>query len=160
MQPIPASNEVAPIPTEAVAETPQQPVSENAAPSAASAESPPAEASPVTEGSEPQTAHLPVDEPFGPTADKPPKLEAGPVATRNPRDLLVSARVAKQNRIQKKLDKIMEMVNAEGSIANDDVEKLLHVSDAMATRYLSELEKAGKIQQVGKTGRAVRYTRV
>ena len=42
-------------------------------------------------------------------------------------------------------------------IGDDEVEKLLHVSDATATRYLSELEKEGKIKQVGKTGKAVTY---
>lgn len=35
-------------------------------------------------------------------------------------------------------------------ITNDDVEKLLHVSDATATRYLQELEKGGRITQAGK----------
>jgi len=54
----------------------------------------------------------------------------------------------------------MEALNTKGKITNDEVEKLLHVSDATATRYLSALEKEGKIQQVGKTGKAVEYTRI
>jgi len=37
------------------------------------------------------------------------------------------------------------------------VENLLLVSDATATRYLDELEKEGKIKQVGKTGKGVFY---
>lgn len=45
----------------------------------------------------------------------------------------------------------------EAKITNNDVEKLLGVSDATATRYLDELEKQGKVRQVGKTGRSVYY---
>jgi Fic family protein len=45
------------------------------------------------------------------------------------------------------------------SITNDEVEKLLHVSDATATRYLSHLEQQGRIMQTGKTGHAVSYTK-
>lgn len=45
-------------------------------------------------------------------------------------------------------------------ITNDEVEKLLHVSDATATRYLAELEKRGKIRQVGTTGRSVKYVKL
>jgi len=42
-------------------------------------------------------------------------------------------------------------------ITNNEVEKLLGVSDATATRYLNELEKEGKIQQIGTTDHAVYY---
>ena len=42
-------------------------------------------------------------------------------------------------------------------IKNNDIEKLLGVSDATATRYLDELEKEGKVRQVGTTGHAVYY---
>ena len=44
-------------------------------------------------------------------------------------------------------------------VGNDEVEKLLHVSDATATRYLSVLEREGKIKQLGKTGKGVVYTK-
>ena len=43
---------------------------------------------------------------------------------------------------------------------NNDVERMFAVSDATATNYLSELEKEGKIRQVGKTGRSVSYERL
>ncbi|MCL9972034.1 MAG: hypothetical protein NBV63_01320 [Candidatus Pacebacteria bacterium] len=64
-----------------------------------------------------------------------------------------------QNRKRKKLDKILALLDSKKNIGNDDVEKLLHVSDATATRYLSQLEKEGKVIQVGKTGKSVRYVR-
>jgi len=72
----------------------------------------------------------------------------------------VKARATIQDRKRKKLEKILEALTTKGKITNDEVEKLLHVSDATATRYLSALEKEGKIQQVGKTGKAVEYTKV
>ncbi len=43
---------------------------------------------------------------------------------------------------------------------SDEVREFLHVSDATATRYLSQLEKENKIKQVGKTGKGVLYFRI
>ena len=125
------------------------------------------------------TAQVPVNEPLPPEpepiaptpAPEPPQAASAPVAaapasTSSPqatypaRDLLVKARATIQDRKHKKLEKILEALTAKGKITNDEVEKLLHVSDATATRYLSALEKEGKIQQVGKTGKAVEYTRI
>ncbi len=56
--------------------------------------------------------------------------------------------------------KILAMFNGQASISNNDVEKMLEVSDATATRYMDELEKEGKVRQVGETGAGVRYERV
>ena len=44
-------------------------------------------------------------------------------------------------------------------ISNNEVEKLLGVSNATSERYLDELEKGGKIKQVGQTGRSVFYSK-
>lgn len=62
-------------------------------------------------------------------------------------------------RKEKKLQKIMNLFAKHTEITNNQVEKLLHVSDATATRYLTELEKRGKLTQHGKTGHAVSYTK-
>ena len=40
----------------------------------------------------------------------------------------------------------MQALNLKNKITNDEVEKLLHVSDATATRYLSALEKEAQNQ--------------
>ena len=121
---------------------------------------------------ETQTAQIPESEPLPPEpepiaptpAPEPPQAATSapvaPAPTHPARDLLVKARATIQDRKHKKLEKILEALNAKGKITNDEVEKLLHVSDATATRYLSALEKEGKIQQVGKTGKAVEYTRI
>ncbi len=50
--------------------------------------------------------------------------------------------------------------DGQARVANNDIETLLGVSDATATRYLDELEKEGKIRQVGQTGRYVYYEKV
>ncbi len=55
-------------------------------------------------------------------------------------------------------EKIIEFLKEKGKITNNDVEKLLEVSDSTATRYLSEMEEAGIIDQNGDTGRGVYYT--
>lgn len=58
----------------------------------------------------------------------------------------------------KNKQKILEFVQANGKIQHHDVEKLTGVSNATAERYLSELEKEGKLTQHGTIGQAVFYT--
>jgi hypothetical protein len=76
------------------------------------------------------------------------------------RELLIKARNMIQFRKRKKLDKIMTLFLKKSKITNDEVEKLLHVSDATAERYLNTLEKENKIKQSGKTGKAVSYSKI
>jgi len=76
------------------------------------------------------------------------------------RELLVKARNMIQFRKRKKLDKIMTLFLKKQKITNDEIEKFMHISDATATRYLSQLEKEGKIKQSGKTGKSVFYTKI
>ncbi len=45
-------------------------------------------------------------------------------------------------------------------ITNKDIQKLLKVSDSTAVRYLDQLEKAGKVKQVGKTGHHTYYIKI
>jgi len=114
---------------------------------------------------EPPTAQTTPNEPLAPEpepiAPEPPSSAAPvPAPTSHIRDLLTRARTATQDRKRKKRDKIMQALNSKNKITNDEVEKLLHVSDATATRYLAQLEKEGKIQQVGKTGQGVMYQKI
>lgn len=55
------------------------------------------------------------------------------------------------------VSKVYMEARVKGAITNNDVEALLGVSDATAERYLNELEKQGRIAQIGKTGRTVSY---
>ena len=102
--------------------------------------------SPVSQS---QTAQTPVNEPL---ENKSKSSFA--------RELLITARNAIQFRKRKKLDRVMSLFLKQSKITNDEVEKFLHVSDATATRYLSILEKEGKIKQNGKTGHMVSYSRI
>lgn len=128
----------------------------------------PAPTSPMeqTAQSETSTAQTTVSEPLPPepepitSAQTPPASQPTPPPSNFARDLLAKARATIQFRKTAKLEKIMTELGKKNKIANDEVEKLLHVSDATATRYLSKLEKGGKIKQVGKTGKAVEYTHI
>ena len=46
----------------------------------------------------------------------------------------------------KEIRSLMTLFLKQSKITNDEVEKFLHVSDATATRYLSQLEKEGNIK--------------
>ena len=121
---------------------------------------------------EPPTAQIPANEPIVSAPEpfpEPPPQPAPQAQFPAPvfapvlnyaRDLAVKARAAIQGRKHKKLDKILEAVTKHGSITNDQVEKMLHVSDATATRYLTQLEKEGKLKQEGKTGKSVKYLKL
>jgi|GEM_PF-1196791 len=56
-----------------------------------------------------------------------------------------------QFRKRAKLDKILILAAKKKSIKNDDVEKLLRVSDSTASRYLAQLVKEGRLRRVGKS---------
>lgn len=55
------------------------------------------------------------------------------------------------------LAKVMALFEQKSEIANNDVERLLGVSNATAERYLNELERQGQIRQVLPRGKSVTY---
>ena len=133
------------------------------------------------EAPEPETAQIPVNEPLpaasaessAETKEEPkpetktpepePEKEKPRVSylkSQKWSELLVMARNAMQFRKRKKLDRVMSLFLKQSKITNDEVEKFLHVSDATATRYLSILEKEGKIKQMVKTGHMVSYSKI
>ena len=67
--------------------------------------------------------------------------------------------VNKQRAEQKERNKqkALQLFQTKAQITNDDVETALKVSDATAERYLDELEKEGRLKQIGKTGKNVLY---
>ena len=54
---------------------------------------------------------------------------------------------------------LLDLFDIENKVTNNDVQKLLDVSDATATRYLQELEDEDQNTQVGAEGRSVYYVR-
>ncbi len=68
---------------------------------------------------------------------------------------LISEQAEKKTENKKK---ILEFAQANGKIQNNDVEKLVGVSNATAERYLDELEKEERVTQHGTIGQGVFYT--
>ena len=107
------------------------------------------------ESPEPETAQMGRNEPLGESSRAQTETSRHTV-----REILAKASLAIQNKKRKKLDSILTLFAKRTNITNDEVEKFLHVSDATATRYLSQLEKENKIKQVGKTGKGVSYSKI
>jgi len=80
---------------------------------------------------------------------------------KNMHELQAKEQKAIKNRTRKRLEKIMMLFESEKEITNDEVEKSIHVSDSTATRYLSRLEKEGKVRRNGKRrGKYVSYSKI
>jgi predicted HTH transcriptional regulator len=62
------------------------------------------------------------------------------------------AREKKEN-----VKKVLDYFSGRERVSNNDIENLLGISDATAERYLQELEKQGRIKQVGEAGKYVYY---
>lgn len=92
----------------------------------------------------------PVSPPTNPTAITPDTI-AAPAASYgvNIKDRLYAALEKVQFRKRAKLEKILVLAKAKRSIKNDDVQKLLRVSDATATNYLAQLVREGKLKRSG-----------
>jgi predicted HTH transcriptional regulator len=74
-----------------------------------------------------------------------------------PRGSLAKAHQAAERRKETAQGKILSLVKEKGKVTNDEVQALLKVSDATATRYLESLEQKGQIIQQGRVGRGVFY---
>jgi len=149
---------------------PSEPVSVPEPVSEAPAEPPPQESTPAPEPAPPETPApteaqasvsepVPEPTPVQQTNPQPQQSSSAPTFPALHGDI-VNARAKIQEMKHKKLDKIMVKLSEKGKITNDEVEKLLHVSDATATRYLQALEKENKIKQTGVTGKAVFYEKI
>lgn len=55
------------------------------------------------------------------------------------------------------LERLRDYIKDKERISNDEIEKILNVSNATAERYLDELEKEGLLEQVGQIGQGVYY---
>ena len=62
-----------------------------------------------------------------------------------------------QEEKESRKSRILKLFQEQEAITNNDVEKMLSVSDATATNYLQELEDENKIEQIGERGRFVSY---
>ena len=96
------------------------------------------------------TAQMAGNEPLGSESDQ----------IKQRKENLKLANEKRQNKKREKIDEILNLFAERQTVTNDEVEKLLHVSDATATRYLETLENENKIRQVGKTGKGVKYEKI
>lgn len=53
--------------------------------------------------------------------------------------------------------KVITLLEERGELSNSDIREALGVSERSAVRYMDELEREGKAEQVGNTGRGVQY---
>lgn len=134
--------------------TPVEPVAEVTSPATAEPPMTKSTATETAQASE-QTAQVHAFEPLSQNSEP-----LGSTSSHSAREDAIKGNERKRARVREKIEKLMTEIDKRGKVTNDDVEKLLHVSDATATRYLSELEKEGKIKQIGKTGRSVAYTKI
>ncbi len=152
-EPTPPPEAAAPAPEPTPTETPAEAEVSEVAPEP----TPEPQAQPEPAQSNSPTPSSATAQAVAPTSQPSPKATAGTAIIT---ELLVKARAKIQDRRKKKLEKIMTKLSETGKISNDEVERLLRVSDATATRYLDLLEKEGKLRQEGKTGKYVVYVRV
>lgn len=80
--------------------------------------------------------------------------QGGETAPSPIKSLLLKAKEMIQFRKRKKLEKILDLAQTKQKITNNDIEKFLRVSDATATRYLSQLVKEGKLKPISRRGGA------
>lgn len=107
-------------------------------------ETPPVEPPVVPASPPPASTPAPVPE----SSPAPPAESAGKPEN-SLRALLTRAREKIQFRKRAKLEKIVVKAKEKGSIGNDEVQKLLRVSHATATRYLAQLVREGRLKQTG-----------
>ena len=112
------------------------------------------ESKPAEPPKEPQTEAVsatpvkPAPAPLTPVASQPQSL-AQQDQTGFIRALLAKANAKLHSNRQKKLDNLILMAQKKRTITNDDVQKLLRVSDATATRYLVKLVEQGHLARAG-----------
>lgn len=67
-----------------------------------------------------------------------------------------------RQRIEKEQDKerIYGLLETNTPLTNEHVRMMLDIPESTATRYFEELEKEGKVRQVGRSGPGVYYERI
>ena len=82
----------------------------------------------------------------------PNSVEGGP-----PQEKIYGLIEEKESVKKENLRRLRDFIRDKDRVTNNDIEKLLGVSNATAERYLNELEKEGLLEQVGQIGQGVHY---
>lgn len=114
----------------------------------------PATPPPSPEASEGQGAPepTPVETSVPPVVETPPPPPQSVEPSSSPRSILAKGLEAIRFRKKAKLEKIVALAANKRSVTNDDVQKHLRISDATATRYLTQLVGEGRLRRIGKDG--------
>ena len=73
-------------------------------------------------------------------------------------DIPVSKQTEEKEQNKEAILGLMESGNQ--PLTNEHIRQMLGISEATATRYLDEMEKEGKVKQVGRTGAHVFYEKI
>jgi len=111
-------------------------------------------AEPIPVSPTPEPINLPTPPLEGGQNPPTPLYQGGETAPSPIKSLLLKAKEMIQFRKRKKLEKILDLAQTKQKITNNDIEKFLRVSDATATRYLSQLVKEGKLKPISRRGGA------
>lgn len=133
-------------------ETSSTPTEDAVTPESVAPETPTTEASAKNETVSTNSDAAPIEQPK-------PNPPAPSVSINIVQELLVRARAKIQEKKRKKFEKIVELVSKNGKTSNDEIERVLHVSDSTATRYLLALAKDGRVKRVGGRGKHVFYSK-
>lgn len=135
------ANDPAPAETPAMSEPVVEPAQPQETPVIHTPTEMPPEKSQVTDKSSERFSATP-----SPSPELSPTLRQGPTpVSLSIKDRLADALAALSGKKRKRLDKILQLAATKKSIKNDDVEKLLRVSDSTAQRYLKQLVQEGKL---------------
>ena len=91
--------------------------------------------------------------PISGSASAPPLNDKGRLGGDSARQ--AKGRATQARNTAERIEKLLAFAKTRKQITNDDVQKLLRVSDATATRYLSRLVKEGKLRREGKQKRPI-----
>lgn len=78
-------------------------------------------------------------------------------ADKNNNDELQGIVKDRSDQMEKNLAKALEFIVDKKKITNDELQSYLNISNATAARYLEELEKRGRLKQIGETGKYTYY---
>ncbi|MDD5071784.1 MAG: winged helix-turn-helix transcriptional regulator [Patescibacteria group bacterium] len=70
---------------------------------------------------------------------------------------ICAAAIGQDAKKRENKEKTEALLKERGSLSNSDIREALGISDRSVIRYMDELEKEGKVEQVGSTGRGVVY---
>ncbi|MEX0877266.1 MAG: SelB C-terminal domain-containing protein [Candidatus Spechtbacterales bacterium] len=70
---------------------------------------------------------------------------------------ICKAALGQSRKKEERKNKILELLSERGEMTNSDIREATGISRRSIVNYINELEKEGKVEQVGDAGRSVKY---